>query len=85
MKTFLVIFALLFTLLLTISCGTAKKIDAKNFDLIVLNSLNDAGAGFGHDTNKISIIFDETRFKTFDLKNKDDVAHDIVEELKKII
>ena len=33
-----------------------KKLESKNFDLIVLNSLNDKGAGFGHDTNKITII-----------------------------
>jgi phosphopantothenoylcysteine decarboxylase/phosphopantothenate--cysteine ligase len=47
--------------------------------------MRDTGAGFNSDTNKISIIFDETKFKTFELKNKDDVAQDIVEELVKII
>lgn len=54
-----------------------KKLEAKNFDLIVLNSLNDSGAGFGHDTNKISII-DRQNVRSFELKNKKEVAHDIV-------
>jgi phosphopantothenoylcysteine decarboxylase / phosphopantothenate---cysteine ligase len=55
-----------------------KKLDSKNFDLIVLNSLNDKGAGFGHDTNKITIIDRKQQQKTFDLKNKKEVARDIV-------
>jgi phosphopantothenoylcysteine decarboxylase/phosphopantothenate--cysteine ligase len=54
-----------------------KKLETKNFDLIVLNSLNDSGAGFGHDTNKISII-DKQNVRSFDLKSKKEVAHDIV-------
>jgi phosphopantothenoylcysteine decarboxylase/phosphopantothenate--cysteine ligase len=54
-----------------------SKLKAKNFDLIVLNSLNDAGAGFGHDTNKISIISASTS-KEFNLKSKKEVAGDIV-------
>jgi phosphopantothenoylcysteine decarboxylase/phosphopantothenate--cysteine ligase len=55
-----------------------KKLESKNFDLIVLNSLNDSGAGFGHDTNKISIIDRQQNVRTFDLKNKKAVANDIV-------
>lgn len=55
-----------------------KKIEAKNFDLIVLNSLNDQGAGFGHDTNKITIIDKEHNTRSFELKNKKEVAQDIV-------
>ncbi len=55
-----------------------KKIDAKNFDLIILNSLNDNGAGFGHDTNKISIIDKQNNTKEFELKSKQAVAVDIV-------
>jgi phosphopantothenoylcysteine decarboxylase/phosphopantothenate--cysteine ligase len=55
-----------------------KKLESKNFDLIVLNSLNDEGAGFGHDTNKITIIDRQQQFKTFDLKSKKEVANDIV-------
>jgi phosphopantothenoylcysteine decarboxylase / phosphopantothenate---cysteine ligase len=65
--------------------NAVSKLKRKNFDFIVLNSLRDAGAGFSTDTNKISIIFDENTFKTFDLKNKDDVAQDIVEELVKLL
>jgi phosphopantothenoylcysteine decarboxylase/phosphopantothenate--cysteine ligase len=53
------------------------KLKAKNFDLIVLNSLNDAGAGFGHDTNKISIL-SASGSKEFNLKSKKEVAGDIV-------
>jgi phosphopantothenoylcysteine decarboxylase / phosphopantothenate---cysteine ligase len=55
-----------------------KKIVSKNFDLIVLNSLNDKGAGFGHDTNKIAIITKNGGAKEFNLKSKKEVAKDIV-------
>lgn len=55
-----------------------KKLQHKNFDLIVLNSLNDEGAGFGHDTNKIRLIDRNKRITSFALKNKDAVARDIV-------
>jgi len=58
-----------------------KKLESKNFDLIVLNSLKDAGAGFGHDTNKITIIDREHKTTTFALKNKKEVAHDIVQAI----
>lgn len=54
-----------------------KKLKAKNFDMIVLNSLNDEGAGFGHDTNKIT-IFDGITKSTFPLKSKKQAAADIV-------
>ncbi len=55
-----------------------KKLESKNFDLIVLNSLNDKGAGFGHDTNKITLIDRQQRSKSFELKSKKEVASDIV-------
>jgi phosphopantothenoylcysteine decarboxylase/phosphopantothenate--cysteine ligase len=55
-----------------------KKLESKNFDLIVLNSLNDKGAGFGHDTNKITILDRERKEHAFSLKNKTEVANDIV-------
>jgi phosphopantothenoylcysteine decarboxylase/phosphopantothenate--cysteine ligase len=58
-----------------------KKLEAKNFDLIILNSLNDPGAGFGHDTNTITIIDRQHRVKTFDNKNKKAVARDIVDAI----
>ncbi len=47
-----------------------KKLDSKNFDLIVLNSLKDQGAGFGHDTNKITIIDRQHKMTSFALKDK---------------
>jgi phosphopantothenoylcysteine decarboxylase/phosphopantothenate--cysteine ligase len=58
-----------------------SKLKRKNFDAIVLNSLRDAGAGFNHDTNKISLIFDENHIQHFDLKSKEAAANDIVEAL----
>lgn len=58
--------------------NATKKIEAKNFDLIVLNSLNDVGAGFGHDTNKIKLIDKKGEVFEFSLKNKKEVACDIV-------
>lgn len=55
-----------------------KKLEAKNFDLIVLNSLKDTGAGFGHDTNKITLLDRNGMVRSFDLKSKKEVARDIV-------
>ncbi|MCM4157882.1 bifunctional phosphopantothenoylcysteine decarboxylase/phosphopantothenate--cysteine ligase CoaBC [Gramella sp. AN32] len=57
-----------------------KKLEAKNLDFIVLNSLKDKGAGFKKDTNKISIIYPGS-IKEFDLKSKTEVAADIINEL----
>jgi phosphopantothenoylcysteine decarboxylase/phosphopantothenate--cysteine ligase len=55
-----------------------QKLQTKNADLIVLNSMQDAGAGFGHDTNKIT-IFDKTgNAYPFAVKSKKEVAKDIV-------
>lgn len=53
------------------------KLQRKNLDLIVLNSLNDKGAGFGTLTNKITLIDKALNVLPFDLKSKADVAHDI--------
>jgi len=53
------------------------KLEKKNLDMIVLNSLRDEGAGFKNDTNKIR-IFTKTEKKEFNLKSKDDVAKDIL-------
>jgi len=55
-----------------------NKVEAKNFDLIVLNSLQDKGAGFGHDTNKISLIDKANNIQHFELKTKAEVAKDII-------
>jgi phosphopantothenoylcysteine decarboxylase/phosphopantothenate--cysteine ligase len=54
-----------------------SKLQRKNLDFIVLNSLNDAGAGFKKDTNKITIIDRSLQKTVFELKSKDAVAHDI--------
>ena len=56
------------------------KLERKNFDFIVLNSLNDVGAGFRHDTNKISII-DRKNRTDYPLKSKTKVAVDIIDRL----
>lgn len=60
------------------------KLLRKNFDFIVLNSLNDPGAGFMHDTNKISIITRDEE-KNFPLKPKTEVARDIVDSLCELL
>ncbi len=54
-----------------------KKLESKNFDLIVLNSLQDKGAGFRYDTNKITIADRKGRVVSYDLKSKASVARDI--------
>ena len=61
------------------------KIAKKNFDLIVLNSLNDKGAGFKHATNKITIVNRNNKIHKFELKSKDEVAVDILNELEKLL
>ena len=61
------------------------KIKSKNLDMIVLNSLQNSGAGFGHDTNKVSIIKKDGTMIDFELKSKQDVAMDIVNEVIKTL
>lgn len=58
--------------------NAARKLQKKNLDFIVLNSLNDAGAGFGYDTNKITILDKNNKSWPFKLKSKKEVANDIV-------
>ncbi len=60
------------------------KLKKKNFDFIVLNSLNDEGAGFRHDTNKITIISSENKTE-YPLKDKSACAVDIIDELEKYV
>lgn len=60
------------------------KLIKKNFDCIVLNSLTDQGAGFGHDTNKITIIDVTSTITEYDLKKKTEVAKDIINTLAKL-
>lgn len=56
------------------------KLEKKNLDAIVLNSLRDAGAGFGTDTNKVTFITKETQ-NSFPLKTKEEVAKDILAQI----
>ena len=58
-----------------------SKLTRKNLDLIVLNSLRDTGAGFGHDTNQVTLIDKQNNLVSFELKSKSEVAHDIVEKI----
>jgi phosphopantothenoylcysteine decarboxylase / phosphopantothenate---cysteine ligase len=55
----------------------------KNLDLVVLNSMNDKNATFGHDTNKVSIIERNREIHLFPLKDKKEVAVDIVNMVDK--
>lgn len=59
-----------------------SKLRRKNLDFIVLNSMNDSGAGFGVDTNKITLIDKNNNTIFFELKSKNDVARDIVDRIK---
>jgi phosphopantothenoylcysteine decarboxylase/phosphopantothenate--cysteine ligase len=58
-----------------------QKLESKNADMIVLNSLNDAGAGFGHDTNRITIFQKGGTQLQFETKSKKEVAKDIVDTI----
>ncbi|WP_461485664.1 phosphopantothenoylcysteine decarboxylase domain-containing protein, partial [Pedobacter sp.] len=62
-----------------------EKLKKKNLDLIVLNSLNDKGAGFKTDTNKITIFNKNLTKTTFETKLKDEVAKDICAEILKLM
>lgn len=61
-----------------------EKLQRKNFDFIVLNSMRDEGAGFQGDTNKITIIDKQGNVVKFELKQKTEVARDIVSYVTKI-
>jgi phosphopantothenoylcysteine decarboxylase/phosphopantothenate--cysteine ligase len=65
--------------------NATKKLESKNLDFIVLNSLNEKGAGFQVDTNKITIIDKSNNQQVFELKSKKEVAVDIVDKIKSII
>lgn len=58
-----------------------EKLRKKNLDAIVLNSLNDPGAGFGEETNKITFLDKNSGIRPFELKNKAEVALDILHEI----
>ncbi len=65
--------------------NAVDKLRKKNLDLIILNSLNDAGAGFALDTNKITMIDKDLVHTTFYIKSKTEVAADICRELIKLM
>jgi phosphopantothenoylcysteine decarboxylase/phosphopantothenate--cysteine ligase len=58
-----------------------QKIQKKNLDLIVLNSLNDKGAGFGQPTNKVTFISKDFTIEPKELKSKEEVAQDIINKI----
>lgn len=62
-----------------------KKLQAKNFDFIVLNPANEPHAGFMSDTNRITIIDKHEMVETFATKSKQEVAKDIVDRLEKLL
>jgi phosphopantothenoylcysteine decarboxylase/phosphopantothenate--cysteine ligase len=62
-----------------------SKLNGKNADLIVLNSLNDEGAGFGHDTNKITIFEKNGEQLSYERKPKQQVAKDIVDRIVNLL
>lgn len=62
-----------------------RKLKKKNFDFIVLNTLEDEGAGFQHDTNKVQFILPEGDPIKFGLKPKKKVAVDIIDQLVKLL
>jgi phosphopantothenoylcysteine decarboxylase/phosphopantothenate--cysteine ligase len=61
--------------------NATKKLIRKNLDIIVLNSLRENGAGFGHDTNKITIIDRYNNIDKFELKSKAEAAKDILNKI----
>lgn len=61
--------------------NATEKMRRKNLDFIVMNSLRDEGAGFGHDTNKVTFLFPDGQREEFPLKTKNDVARDIINRL----
>lgn len=61
------------------------KLAGKNLDLIVLNSLSDSGAGFGHDTNLVTIIDKSNNIDKFELKSKESVAEDILDKIESLL
>ena len=66
------------------TCNALLKLKKKNLDLIVLNSLRDKGAGFGGDTNKVTMIDRQEQSYHYDLKSKQEVARDIVDRIEQM-
>ena len=62
-----------------------QKLKNKNADIIVLNSLKDEGAGFGHDTNKVTIYYKDGRIKETGIKSKTEIAKQIVDSITELL
>ena len=62
-----------------------SKLNSKNLNLIVMNTLKDEGAGFAGDTNKVSILDDRNNLTSFELKSKSEVAGDIIDTVMKYL
>lgn len=62
--------------------NAADKMRRKHLDMIVLNSLRDAGAGFGTDTNKVTVLHADGTTRAYELKSKSEVAEDILNEIE---
>ena len=65
--------------------NAAAKLSKKKLDMIVLNSMRDTGAGFGHDTNKVTLFFKDCDPVALPLKSKGEVASDIVDNIEKLM
>lgn len=61
------------------------KLVKKNFDMVIMNSMNDPYATFGFDTNKVTIVRNDLTSREFSLRSKTEVAQDIVNEIAEII
>lgn len=61
------------------------KLSKKNLDMIVLNSMQESGAGFGVDTNKVSLLFKDRETITYPIKSKAEVAVDVVDSIENLL
>ena len=65
--------------------NATAKLKRKKLDIIILNSLREKGAGFGHDTNRITVIDKYNNIDKFELKSKADAARDILDKIVSMI
>ena len=65
--------------------NASAKLARKKLDMIVLNSMRDTGAGFGHDTNKVTLFFKGGESVALPLKSKSEVAADIMDNIEKLM
>jgi phosphopantothenoylcysteine decarboxylase / phosphopantothenate---cysteine ligase len=61
--------------------NATAKLKRKNLDIIIMNSMQDKGAGFGYDTNRITIIDKNNNIDKFELKSKEEAARDILDKI----